>query len=214
MSETITQRRANRSPISPRQNPRPDADLHDDPVPRAAPLRRSSRAVPILESHLRAAEGDLWLARALALSERNPMLPACAARWLTPHEYDEALRAIELFALPSASQPGRTHLVRYDARTATVRCLSLEEALETLCDVGYSGTHILETGDLVGCVAGSFGRPCRHAGAAWKWIVEHDGARAKTPEQRTKEARMAAADEEYWEAVLRRERAQGPGESR
>ena len=173
--------------------------------------------MPTQESHLHAAEGDLWLARALALAEANPVLPACAARWLTAHDYDEPLGArgkVELFALPSRSRPGRTHLVRYHAPTATLRCLSVEEALETIADLGYAGVRLPETGDLVGCIAGAFGRPCRHAGATWKWIAAHDAALARTPEQHARDEQMATADEEYWEAVLRQEHARAPGESR
>lgn len=160
--------------------------------------------IPTQESHLRAAEGDLWLARCLALAEANPALPACAARWLTPHEFDEPLRSVELFALPSRSQPGNTHLVRYHAQSATLRCLSLEEALETLADVAYglpAGERVLDTGELVGCVAGAFGRPCRHAGSAYAWVIEHDRALARTSEQRVRDDYRAATDAATWDEV-------------
>lgn len=164
----------------------------------------TARTIQTLESHLRAAEGDLWIARCLALAEANPTLPACAARWLTPHAYDEPLRSVELFALPSRSQPGCTHLVRYHAQSATLRCLSLEEALETLADVAYglpAGERVLDTGELVGCVAGAFGRPCRHAGSAWKWIAEHDRRLARTPAQRARDDYRAATDAATWDEV-------------
>lgn len=171
-------------------------------VPNSGTHSQPSTFVRTNDRHLEAAEGDLWLARCLALADNDAApLPACAARWLTPHEYEEPLRSVELFALPSRSQPGRTHLVRYHAATATLRCLSVEEALETLCDVGYSGRHVLETGDLVGCIAGAFGRPCRHAGAAFAWVLAHDRRLARTAEQRAREEYRAATDAATWDEV-------------
>lgn len=210
MGETTTRYRTSRS--AGQQTPQPHAGNRRRAARAAMPTvpTATPQNVPTRESHLALAEGDLWLARCLALADHDAApLPACAARWLTPHAYDEPLRAVELFALPSRSQPGRTHLVRYHAQTATLRCLSLEEALDTLCEVGYSGQHVLETGDLVSCIAGSFGRPCRHAGAAFAWVLAHDRWLARSAEQRAREERAAATDAEYWEAVLRRERPGG-----
>lgn len=212
MSESATRYRASR-PSRPSQpsrasqpsgstppharRPRPSTDPHGDQSRPAA----TPGSVPTLPSHLAAAEGDRWLARALALADGYPPLPACAARWLTPHEYDEALREVEIFALPSRSQPGRIHLVRYDGQLMTLRCLGLEEALETLAAVGHDGAVELDTRDLVGCIAGGIGRPCRHAGAVWKWVAAHDEWLARNPAQRARDEYRAATDAATWDEV-------------
>lgn len=88
----------------------------------------------------------------------------------------------ELFSVPTCSRYGSEHVVRHDRETG-----------ELLCD----------------CTAGSYQRPCAHAGAVLGWLDAR--AEAERPRRRSEIAAELARElawNDYWAQVERQEQTQ------
>lgn len=125
------------------------------PAPNLVPAKQrtqkpSSTIVPE-PRHLELADGDLHLAKSLALADARNLV--YRAKWTTQHDLADGWRYREMFAVPSYSQPGETHTVVWQHEERWLRCT---------------------------CTAGSFLAPCSHAGAAFHAIRVIEGLMTRT----------------------------------
>jgi hypothetical protein len=135
---------------------------------RPSKTSKTSKAIEPSDDHLREADGDLFLARALALSEARHLRHR--AVWHTQHPLDEGWRYRETFDVPSYSHPGETHRVVYCAETQ-----------------GYACTCTANAG---------FKAPCSHIGATAYLVMTLAKAMAQTEEQARREQLREAMHEE------------------
>ena len=146
----------------------------------------------IAPEHLARCGGDLWQARALTLAERAHLTHTVGEReWVNRHalpiEGEPFGPALELFRVPSVSEPWRSYTVAYDATTDRYHCD---------CPASELGG----------------GKPCKHAGAVCGFILTVREAR--TPAARAAQLsyeRMCEDQDARW-GVLPKSGWEGVGE--